>query len=118
MQEPREQLLHRDVPRFRGGLVFKAHGFCVSLSSRRESHKEGKEPSAELRRQTIVACRLLTEMCSGSETGSYVRLIDSCITQLQEQGPSRTCNGSKEEKQKFRVERSRFTAKRASQSAS
>ena len=26
-----------------------------------------------------------------------LRLIDSCITQLQTQGPSRTCNQSKEE---------------------
>jgi hypothetical protein len=38
-----------------------------------------------------------TEMCSGSEAGSYLRLIDSCITQLNAQGPSRTCNESKEE---------------------
>ena len=38
-----------------------------------------------------------TEMCSGSETGSYLRLIDSCITQLKAHGPSRTCNESKEE---------------------
>jgi len=29
--------------------------------------------------------------------GSYLRLIDSCITQLKAQGPSRTCNESKEE---------------------
>ena len=36
-------------------------------------------------------------MCSGSEAGSYLRLIDSCITQLEAQGPSRTCNESKEE---------------------
>ena len=36
-------------------------------------------------------------MCSGSEAGSYLRLIDSCITQLKAQGPSRTCNESKEE---------------------
>ena len=27
----------------------------------------------------------------------YLRLIDSCITQLKAQGPSRTCNESKEE---------------------
>ena len=27
----------------------------------------------------------------------YLRLIDSCITQLEAQGPSRTCNESKEE---------------------
>jgi len=31
------------------------------------------------------------------KAGSYVRLIDSCITQLKAQGPSRTCNESKEE---------------------
>jgi len=29
-------------------------------------------------------------------SGSYLRLVDSCITQLKAQGPSRTCNGSKE----------------------
>jgi len=34
---------------------------------------------------------------SGSEAGSYVRLIDYCITQLKDQAPSRTCNESKEE---------------------
>jgi len=28
-----------------------------------------------------------TEMCSGSEAGSYLRLTDSCITQLKAQGP-------------------------------
>ena len=38
-----------------------------------------------------------TEMCCGIEAGSYVRLIDSCITHLKAQGPSRTCNESKEE---------------------
>jgi len=39
------------------------------------------------------------EMCSGSETVAYLRLIDSCITQLKAQGPSRTCNESKEEEE-------------------
>ena len=34
-------------------------------------------------------------MCSGSETGSYLRLTDSCITQLKAQGPSRTCRVQK-----------------------
>jgi len=37
----------------------------------------------------------LSEMCSGSEAGSYLMLIDSCITQLKAQGPSRACNESK-----------------------
>jgi len=36
-------------------------------------------------------------VCSGSEAGSSLRLIDSCITQHKAQGPSRTCNASKEE---------------------
>jgi len=40
-----------------------------------------------------------TEMCSGSEADSHLRLIDSCITQLKAQGPSRTCNESKEEEE-------------------
>jgi len=35
-----------------------------------------------------------------SRTGSYLRPIDSCITQLKAQGPSRTCNESKEEEEK------------------
>ena len=38
-------------------------------------------------------------MSSGSEAGSYLRRIDSCITQLKAQGPSRTCNESKEEEE-------------------
>ena len=32
-----------------------------------------------------------------TEEGSYLRLIDSCITQLKAPGPSRTCNESKED---------------------
>jgi len=35
----------------------------------------------------------------GCEAGSYLRLIDSCITQLKAQGPSRTCNESNEEEE-------------------
>ena len=41
----------------------------------------------------------VSEMCCGTEAGSYLRLIDSCITQLKAQGPSRTCNESKEEEE-------------------
>ena len=40
-----------------------------------------------------------TEMCSGSEAGSYLRLIDSCITPLKAQGPSKTCIESKQEEE-------------------
>ena len=35
-----------------------------------------------------------------TEAGSYVRLMDSCITQLEAQGPSRTCNESQGEEEK------------------
>ena len=38
-----------------------------------------------------------TDKVSDSETGSYLRLIDSCTTQLKAQGHSRTCNESNEE---------------------
>jgi len=34
---------NRNVQRFRGGLVFKAHRLCVSLNSRLESKKEEEE---------------------------------------------------------------------------
>ena len=34
--------------------------------------------------------------------GSYLRLTDSCITQLKAQGPSRTCNESQEEEEEER----------------
>ena len=44
-----------------------------------------------------------SEMCSGSEAGSYLRLIDSCITHLKAQGTSRTCNESKEEERDLRA---------------
>ena len=42
------------------------------------------------------------ELCSGSETGSYLMLTDSCITQLKAQGPSRTCKKSKEGEENYR----------------
>ena len=46
-----------------------------------------------------IDCNHSTEMCSGSEAGSYLKLIDSCITQIKAHGPSRTCNESKEEEE-------------------
>jgi len=56
-------------------------------------------PEHHLRSIRIRKNNYFTEMCSGSEAGSYLRRIDSCITQLKAQGPSRTCNESKEEKE-------------------
>ena len=37
--------------------------------------------------------------CSDSEADSHSRPIDSCITQLKGQGPSRICNESNEEEE-------------------
>ena len=42
-------------------------------------------------------------MFCGTEAGSYLRFIDSCITQLKAQGPSRTCNESEEEEEALTV---------------
>jgi len=48
----------------------------------------------------VLENNYFTETCSGSEAGSYLRLIDSCITQLKAQGPSRNCHESKEEEER------------------
>ena len=49
------------------------------------------------RLRASLACP--SEPCSASEAGSYLRLIDSCFTQLQAHGPSKTCEGSKDEEE-------------------
>ena len=38
-----EQLINRNVQRFRGGLISKAHRLCVSLNYRLESNEEEEE---------------------------------------------------------------------------
>ena len=38
-------------------------------------------------------------MCSGSEAGSYLRLIDSCITRLKAANLSTICNESTKEEE-------------------
>ena len=43
--------------------------------------------------------RRQNRLSSVMDMGSYLRLIDFCITQLKAQGPSRTCNESKEEEE-------------------
>jgi len=45
-----------------------------------------------------LGTELILEKCVViTDAGSYSRLIDSCISQLKAQGPSGTCNESKEE---------------------
>ena len=90
-----EQLLRRNVKRFRGGLVFKAHRLVYhsTLGLRIIKKKKRVEDAAE--RTWFTS----TEMCGGSEASSYLRLIDSCITQLKAQGPSRTYKEIKEDEE-------------------
>ena len=44
--------------------------------------------------QVVLHERVAVQVC-GTEAGSYLRLIDSCITLLKAAGPSRTNNESK-----------------------
>ena len=64
------------------------------LSLRRRS--KGSKPVVSLLRPA----QGLQGLGHNNEAGSYLRLIDSCITQLKAQGPSRTCNESNEKKKK------------------
>jgi len=59
-----------------------------------------------------------TEMCSGSEAGSYLRLIDSCITQLKAQGPFTTCTESRAEEEEDLLNMHCCSATRACHSSS
>ena len=63
----------------------------------RELSRRGADTLVSPPACTLVSPLVRGDMCSGSEAGSYLRLLDSCITQLKAQGPSRTCNESKEE---------------------
>ena len=74
-------------------------------------------PGIDLKRAFEIAQRLQpphlenTEPWSGPYTepirallaGSYLRPIETCITQLKDQGPSRTCNESKKKEEKVTV---------------
>ena len=48
--------MHRNVQRFRGGLVFNADRLCVSLNSRLESNKEEEEEVFHESRQQHGKC--------------------------------------------------------------
>jgi len=50
-------------------------------------HERALEKRVRVEARSFLPC--------GTEAGSYLRLIHSCITQLKAQGPSRTCNERK-----------------------
>ena len=102
-----EQLFHRNMRWFRGGLVLEAHMLLYHSTLGLRVIKKKKKPGGG----RGVGGGLLgnsTEICGGSEAGSYLRLIDSCITQLKAQGPSRTCAESKEEEEESQLPRYRL----------
>jgi len=67
----------------------------LTISSNRVSRRV--DLGGEVRGREESGNNHSTETCSGSEAGLYLRPIDSGITQFKAQGPSRTCNESKEE---------------------
>jgi len=73
----------------RGNGVFKAHRLLYSTLGLRVMCRS----VMRIGRRSAVT----ENITCGTEASSYLRLIDSCITQLKVQGPSRTCNESKEE---------------------
>ena len=66
-------------------------------TSTKLSHINESEQNRLLFSRAADGCSNCDSKAPGSEAGSYLRLIDSCISQLKAQGPSRTCNESKEE---------------------
>ena len=83
-----------EVQRFRGVLVIKAHILLYHSILGLRVIKKKKEEAWGVRRRCGRG-----RSGGGTEAGSYSRLIDSCITQLKAQGPSRTCNESKEDEE-------------------
>jgi len=84
-------------------------GPCVAYISGERDASGGGDGGEE---QLSIENNHFTEMCSGSEAGSSLRPIYTCITQLKAQGPSRTCNESKEEEEEvtFRAKGTRPAA--------
>ena len=82
----KQQLLHRNVKGLRGGLVCKARRFVYHSTLGSRVIKKKKRPlvgTSGARTVVEPSCwKYFVEMCCGSETGSYLRLIDVCTTQL------------------------------------
>ena len=55
------------------------------------------KPCPDSRHDWLMCAEFGSEQTCGTEAGSYLRRMGSCITQLKAQGPSRTCNENKEE---------------------
>ena len=78
----------------------------VRLPGKRNSNSHGARPIhliitmiKWIRTSRLSIKNSLSHLGAGTEAGSYLRLIDSCITQLKAQGPSRTCTEREEEEE-------------------
>ena len=69
-------------PRGSGG----APRLYIACASRRTTRRLLELRAVPNRYSSQVEDNFFTEMCSSSEVGSYFRLIDSCITQLEARG--------------------------------
>ena len=65
------------------------------LASAGTNQESGKGDSISHR---VESCAKSVQLSTSTETGSYFRLIDSCITQFKASGPSRTCTRVKNKK--------------------
>jgi len=90
------------ISAFRIGLVFGARPCTEETPPLRLTNLPGQWLQCEANGSNV--CRVLRPGADREESsrgafppGSYLRRIDFCITQLKDQGPSRTCNESKED---------------------
>ena len=91
------------LPRGESGL--RSPRVYIACAPRRTTRRIHELRAVPVRHSSQFKNNHSTEMCSGSEAGSYLRFIDSCVTRLKAQGPARTCNESKEEEEFLLVSR-------------
>jgi len=80
-----------------GGLAVVEAAKKLSADARAEKCSALSERLTRI--QVLALDNHFTKTCCGTEAGSCLRLIDSCITQLKAQGHFRACNESKEEEE-------------------
>ena len=80
-------------------------GWCVRLSESERERVWGRtvvvaaDGVAQRGQPLVDALHHHLRCVVVTEAGSYLRLVHFCITQLKAQGPSRTCNESREEEE-------------------
>ena len=91
LYQPRSLDFYKSIP--------NSH-FPLTMNCKRlEPQAHRLEPEPRRVRVASDPCASENRCVVVTEAGSYLRLIDFCITELKAQGPSRTCNESKEEEE-------------------